>query len=168
MSDDDKNILRVRWDGEVFHPAGNVAIDKASKLDADEFLGIELLRDRSMKSHRHQFAEIKTLWENIPEHLQDAPYAATHETFRKHGLLVCGYYDAEMITCADPDAAERAAALLSRLATRSHGYAVTDVRGNVARCYTPKSQSVKAMGFEEFQKSKTAVLEWCRSIVCPD
>lgn len=168
MSDDGRNIIRARWDGATFHPAGNIAIEKSRKLADGEFLGIELSRDRSMNSHRHQFAEIKNLWMNIPEDLQNMPYAATPETFRKYALLVCGYYDVETIACANPGAAERAAALLSRLATRSHGYAVTDVKENVARCYTPKSQSAKAMGSADFQKSKTAVLDWCASIVSPE
>lgn len=162
---DDKNIIRVRWCGHSFHPAGKVAQEKAKRLDMNEFLGVELLRDRSIRSHNHQFAEIKDLWLNIPEQLHSAPYAATSETFRKHGLIVCGHHDAEVVTCGCPEAAERVAAVLSTMANKAHGYAITRVEGSVVTCFTPKSQTLKAMGNDDFQASKTAVLDWCKSVV---
>lgn len=165
MADEGNNLIRARWDGKNFQPVGRVSLDRVKGLDDGELLGLEVIRDRSMRSHGHAFAAIKDLWLNIPEVMQEMPYAKSPETFRKHALMASGYYEAQTVDCGSPEAAERVGAIMSKMAEAAHGYQITQINGQVVRCFTPKSQSVKAMGVPEFQKSKTDVLEWCRNAV---
>lgn len=117
-------------------------------------------KQRSDASHNHQFAEINDLWANLPHTHGDAPYAASADAFRKHGLIAKGYCDIETIAFEDHESAKTAAPAIARLARRDNGYALVVVRGPLVVCSTPHSQSYKAMGKERFQASKQAVLDW--------
>lgn len=155
------NTIRARWTGETFEPVGNFARAWCmDNLDEGETVALDVSKDRSMKSHRHQFAEIKTLWETLPESLHNMPYAQSAETLRKHALIATGYCDVETIDAGSKAAAERVGAFVSGLARRAHGYAVVTIKGPMVKCYTPHSQSVRAMGGPEFQVSKDKVLDW--------
>jgi hypothetical protein len=115
---------------------------------------------RSQNTHRHQWAEIADAWRHLPESVQDMPWAVNPETLRKHALIVCGFRNAETVDAGTKAAAERVAAILSRHATQAQGYAITQARGVLVTCWTPLSQSYRAMGGKEFQRSKQAVLNW--------
>lgn len=125
-------------------------------------------KQRSQQSHSHQFAAINDLWANLPLHHADAPYAASAEAFRKHGLIVEGFCDVDTISFESHAAAKAAAPFIAKLARKAHGYALTVVRGELVICRTPHSQSYKAMGKETFQKSKQAVLDWGHSLLGVD
>lgn len=157
------SLIRARWTGEVFEPVAAFRARCYERLDAGEVLTLDVLRDRSMKSHRHQFAEIRTLWETLPEHMAGLPYARSPETLRKHALIATGYCDVRTVDCGSNAAAERVAALLREDGIEKHGYAVVAVRGPVVTRYTPQSQSVRAMGGEVFRESKARVLDWINS-----
>jgi len=122
-------------------------------------------KQRSTASHGHQFAAIHDLWENLPHSHAGAPYAASAEAFRKHGLIATGHCDVETVALDTHEAACRAAPLISKLAKGTHGYALTVVRGPVVVCSTPHSQSYKAMGKDLFNKSKADVLEWGQQLL---
>ena len=122
-------------------------------------------KQRSTASHSHQFAAINDLWANLPHTHAGAPYAASAEAFRKHGLIATGHCDVETVALETHEAACRAARLISKLAKGTHGYALTVARGSVVVCSTPHSQSYKAMGKERFYKSKADVLEWAQQLL---
>lgn len=156
-----QDMIRCRWQGAVLIPVGHYALKAAGEMMAEgDTVLVTIDHPRSMNSHRHQWAEIKGAWHHLPEAVQMQPWAATPETLRKHALIVTGYRNVETVDAGTKAAAERVAALLSRHATAAHGYAITQARGPVVTCWTPKSQSVRAMGGTEFQESKTAVLNW--------
>lgn len=158
----EKDLIRAVWTGQAFEPDGNYAMAQChDRLGAGEVVQLDIDPDeRSKKSHKHQFAFVRTAWMNLPEHLVDAPFAKTTETLRKHALIATGHCDTDMIAVGDERRAERVAAFTERLAVRMHGYALTTIEGAVVYCHTPHSQSAKEMGGERFQQSKQDILEW--------
>lgn len=128
---------------------------------------VEALREkqRTTASHNHQFAEIHDLWQNLPHTHAGAPYAASSDAFRKHGLCVTGYCDVDTVDVASHDAALAIAPIVAKHARKAHGYALTIVRGSLVVCTTPHSQSFKTMGKERFHASKAAVLDWGHALL---
>lgn len=125
-------------------------------------------KQRSNASHNHQFAEIANLWANLPISHASAPYAASADAFRKHGLIVTGFCDVDTVAFETPEQACAGAPLIAKLARKAHGYALTVARGPVVVCHTPHSQSFAAMGREGFHASKAAVLDWGHSLLGVD
>lgn len=160
------DLLQCTFDGSAFVPSTPFQLRLArERFGEGEVVMLAVENERSWKSHSHQFAQIAELWANLPERLSNMPYAKSAETLRKHALIECGYADCETIDAGSRAAAERVAATVSRLATLAHGYCIVAVSGPVVRCYTPHSQSVRAMGGKAFQESKTRVLEWIEGVL---
>lgn len=122
-------------------------------------------KQRTTRAHNHQFAEIADMWANLPHIHAGAPYAASAEAFRKHGLIATGHCDVDTIDCESHEIALRVAPVVAKNARKAHGYALTVVRGPLVVCSTPKSQSYKAMGKELFQRSKSDVLNWASEML---
>lgn len=146
-------------DGLTLRPASVKALAEA--FGAGETLALEVQAMRSMNSHRHYFATLRDLWANLPEKLAAAPYAKSPETMRKHALIASGFADAQSVDCGSNAAALRVASFMAQ----GVDYAVMQVQGPVVRRWTAQSQSVRAMGAKEFQRSKTLVLEWCEALL---
>lgn len=132
---------------------------------ADDLLDKLTERQRSKQSHNHQFADIHDCWANLPISHADAPYAASAEAFRKHGLIITGFCDTDTVSFETPEQAQAAAPFIAKLARKAHGYALTVARGPLVVCHTPHSQSYKAMGKDAFNASKAAVLDWAHSLL---
>lgn len=154
--------IRARWTGESFYPV-NTAGRRwcVDQLKLGEIVAFEIQRDRNMASHRHYFAAINQAWANLPEWVLDAPYAKSAETMRRHALIVGGFADAEVVDAGAPAVAERIASMMKRDGDKVAGYCIVQVRGQVVTRFTAQSQSVKAMGRDEFERSKRSVLDWC-------
>ena len=154
-------MIRCRWNGEVLLPVGHYGLSAArEKMRPGDTVIVAIDHPRSQNTHNHQFAEIASAWRHLPEAVHQKPWAANPDTLRKHALIVTGFYNVETVDAGSKAAAERVAALLSRHATAAHGYAITQAKGPVVTCWTPQSQSMRAMGGKEFQRSKEAVLNW--------
>jgi hypothetical protein len=163
------DLLQCTFDGRAFEPSTPHQLRLArERFGEGEIVMMEVQNERAWKSHAHQFATIADLWANLPERLAHMPYAKSAETLRKHALVECGYADCETIDAGSKAAAERVAATVGRLATLAHGYAIVSVSGPVVRCYTPQSQSARAMGGKVFQESKTRVLEWIDGLLAEE
>jgi hypothetical protein len=128
---------------------------------------VEKLREkqRTDASHAHQFAEMRELWENLPESLAMAPYAKSSEHFRKHALIVTGFCDTDIIDCGEHDVAIATAPLVAKMARKAHGYAIVTARGSLVTCSTPHSQSYRAMGKGKFEESKAKCLTWMHQTI---
>ena len=113
----------------------------------------DIVQERSMNSHRHYFAALHDAWVNLPDEI--GKLFPTSEHLRKYCLIEEGYTDERIITCATEDDAKRLAVAARAL----DGYCRINRNDTVVVIRTAKSQSHKAMGKEDFQKSKTAVLE---------
>lgn len=154
-------MFRARWDGDALTPTGHYGLSAAREaMEPGDVVIVEIDHPRSQNSHRHQFAEINEAWRHLPESLQEAPWAASPETLRKHALIATGYADTYSIDCGAKATAERVRMALASAEAGKHGYAIAKVRGPLVVVWTPQSQSMRAMGGKRFQESKQAVLNW--------
>ena len=149
------------WTGAAFEPSSAGHARRAAQdFGAGEIVTLTPCEDRSLATHNHQFASIADAWRTLPESLANQPYAQTPDTLRKHALIRAGFCNLAVLPCGSKAAAERVAAYVQHSDTMAHGYCIVEVDGSVVRSFTPHSQSMRAMGKAEFQRSKTAVLEW--------
>lgn len=152
--------IRARYKAGALHPTNPSLL--RDWLEQGEAVTLEVERDRSIRSHNHQFAFVAEAWRNLPEHLEQKPYAKNPDTLRKHALIACGFCDVHTVAAGDPEAL---ASLLRREGQKAHGYCLTNTQGSVVVHYTPHSQTVNAMGGPEFQRSKEAILNWLATLL---
>ncbi len=139
------------WDGESMVPRSPRLADKAYTVGESYLLVPH--EERSSATHNHEFGWLKDAWLNLPEKLADE--FPTPEHLRKRALIDGGFYDQTVI-----DAGTNAAALRVAAAIRAREeFSLVIVRGPVVVIRTAKSQSRRSMNKQEFQASKTAVLE---------
>lgn len=143
--------LMFDWDGEAMIPRHPRRADQLFVVGQSYSL-IEH-EERSTATHNHEFAWLKEAWMNLPENLADL--YPTQEHLRKRALIEAGYYDETII-----DAGSNAAALRVASAIRAREeFSLVIVRGPAVVIRTAKSQSRRAMNKQEFQASKTAIME---------
>ena len=145
--------LRFVWRDGVFVPDGpRMAAYCDEQFGEGEAVTFERHEEVSAASRGHYFACIKEVWDNLPETEHDR--FPTPEYLRKWALIrnkYCTVNETAFDTAKD---AITAAAFMGN----SEGVIIV-VRDNIVRRYVAKSQSAKAMGKEEFQRSKTDVLD---------
>jgi hypothetical protein len=133
------------------------------QCDADFVVGeryrLATLEERSEKSHRAYFATINEGWANLRE--EDADRFPTADHLRKFALIRCGFADGRQIVCASATEALRVAAFIKPMDT----YAVVQARGPVVTVWTAKSQSMRAMGKQDFMRSQEAVREFIAAMI---
>lgn len=140
-----------QWNGEAMVPRSAAAADEQFVIG--QFYRLVELEERSDASHRHEFAFVREAWKNLPEDI--APLFPSPDHLRKRALIQGGFYDEQVI-----DAGSNAVAI--RIAAVARGYdefALISVTDNIVIIRTAKSQSRRAMNKEQWQASKTAVLE---------
>jgi hypothetical protein len=148
--------ISFQYEGEgIFKPSSRFY----AKLADEQFVVGEHYklyehRERSDISHNHYFASIKNGFDNLHDSmLGEYP---TVEHLRKKALIRTGYRDERSIVCPSKAEAERVAAFIRPM----DDYCVVVPLNCVVYVLTAKSQSMKAMGAGEFQKSKDAVLNF--------
>lgn len=149
------------WTGEAMVPAGPYW---AREADQQWVVGERYAVDaadttRSRKSHDHFFAAVGEAWRNLPDHL--AARFPTPDHLRKAALIATGFRDERSVTVSSRAEALRLAAFMRPF----DDFAVISTAGNTVVVLTAKSQSMKAMGKEQFQKSKDAVLDYVASLI---
>lgn len=140
-----------QWDGEAMHPAHPKLADK--HFVVGERYSLVEHHQRSQNSHSHFFAAVNDGWQNLPEHLVER--FPTTEHLRKYALIKAGYSDSASIVCASKAEAQRVAAFVKP----ADEFSIVVVNEATVTRYTAKSQSMRAMGKQVFQESKTAVLD---------
>lgn len=139
------------WDGEAMIPRYPRRADQLFVVGQHYSL-IEQ-EERSTATHNHEFAWLKEAWMNLPEALADL--YPTQEHLRKRALIEAGFYDETII-----DAGTNAAALRVASAIRAREeFSLVIVRGPAVVIRVAKSQSRRSMKKQEFQASKTAIME---------
>lgn len=138
------------WDGEAMQPRSRRAADEHFVI-GQAYMLVEH-KGRSEASHRHYFALVHEAWLNLPE--DQAARFPTDDQLRKYALIRAGYRDETTIVCANNIEAMKVATF----AGASSDFCIVQVDGPVVTINRPKSQSARAMGKEEFQASKDAVL----------
>lgn len=147
--------IQFQWNGEAMVPASRFWARKAD----EEYVvgeGYKMVEhhDRSSNSHRHFFATVADAHGNLPDELLEQYPSPEH--LRKRALVFKGYRDERTIVCASASEAQRVAAFIKPM----DDFAVVTVRDAVVRVWTAKSQSTKAMGAKDFQRSKQDVLDF--------
>jgi hypothetical protein len=127
--------------------------------DADTEHVLEQANERSMASHSQFFAAIKDYFDNIPEKMQAR--WPTPEHFRKWLLVECGWFDEKEFDMIS----EKHAKGLGTFIRTEDEYARITISGKKVIVRRAKSQSLKAMGKDDFQRSKQDVLELAEQFV---
>lgn len=148
--------------GRMFEALPRFAGACAEHFGQGEIATFAVHEERSMPSHGHYFAALHELWLSLPE--DQTGRFLNEEAFRKHALIATGWRDERSIVCASKAEAERVAAFIKPLDV----YAIVIAREAVVTVYTAKSQSMRAMGKADFQKSKDDVLAWAAAQVGVD
>lgn len=138
-------------------PRFQQACDRA--FTVGEVYPLVVQEERSQASHRQYFAALNDAWMNLTD--EDAMRFPTAEHLRKWALVQAGYADERSIACTDKLEARKVAAFIRPI----DEYAVVVVREATIKVFTPKSQSVRAMGKRDFQESKEAVLGVVASMI---
>ena len=128
------------------------------------------IADRSTQTHNHEFAEIKNLWDTLPERFTGEAWATSPDTMRKHALIMTGWCDVLQFYYPTEQNAKEMHPAQSKILKKHHGYGLvtgTPVGGGgwlmVAK--VPHSQSKASMGAKAFQQSKSDVLDWCKDLL---
>ena len=148
-----------KWSGDAMEPVSRFRSLCDEEFVVGEFYHLDAVNPRSMASHNHYFARIKELWMSFPDSAVER--FPTPEHARKFALIKCGYHDCRSIQEASKAAASRLAAFVRPF----DEFAIVTVMECMVSVYTAKSQSIKAMGKAEFQKSKTDVIEYLESLI---
>jgi len=148
------------WSGSAFVPCQGFARRAAEAYGAGEIVPLVEWRDRSDATHKHEFAWLREAWSNLPDDL--ARQFQTPEHLRKRALIETGFCTTRDYVCGSQAEAVRWA---ENLRHEADEYAVIIVSKAVVRIHTAKSQSRRHMGAEEFQASKTAILDWCARLL---
>lgn len=143
--------IQFQWDGESMVPRVPKLADAHFVVGEVYTLGERQMR--SQASHNAYFAQVHDAWQNLREDIAERFPSPDH--LRKYALIRAGYRDERSITCASKAEAQRFAAFVKPI----DDFALVVVSEATVTIYTAKSQSMKAMGKAEFQKSKDAVLE---------
>jgi hypothetical protein len=139
------------WTGEAFVPLHPRRADKYLTVGQRYTLAQHF--ERSTATHNHEFAWLSEAWQNIPEAMADR--WPTPEHLRKWALIRAGYSDSHTITCNSKAEAAKVAAFIRPI----DEFAVVILSGPTVTRYTAKSQSRRAMGAADFQRSKEMIME---------
>ncbi len=145
--------LTYRWDGDAMIPLVHCRAKANEQFVVGQAYRMTEYEERSLATHNHEFAWLHEKWLNLPEAL--APLYPSEEHLRKRALIQAGYYTETAI-----DAGSNAAALRVAAAVRAlDEFALVIVQGAYVLVRRAKSQSRRAMKKDEFQASKTAIME---------
>lgn len=107
---------------------------------------------RSMASHAHQFAALHDAWANLPPDMMLLYPSAEH--LRKWCLIKSGWCNSQTFVMSDHGQAKKLAREL-----KSHDeFSVVSIKDAIVIMTTAKSQSKKAMGGDDFNRSKSDCL----------
>jgi len=156
-------MMAFTWNGEAMIPAKPKLADKEYVIGRRYWL--DEVSDRSWLSHQQQFAWIAEAWANLPETMGEMFPSPEH--LRKAALIATGWHRETVI-----DAGNRAAA--ARVAAYARGedeFARVTVRGSTVVVQKARSQRMHGhdrMLKDEFQKSKSDILEWIANLIGAD
>lgn len=155
--------LPFYWSGEAMIPV-NAAVARrcAQAYGEGETVTLAPVEARSAASHRQYFAAVNEGWHSLPEHLADRFPTADH--LRRWCLIRAGYSDSHSIVCSSAAEARRVSAFIGPI----DEFSVVTVQGSTVTRFTARSQSMRAMGKQEFEASKRAVLDYIAGMIGVD
>lgn len=120
---------------------------------------LEPVPERNMRLHSRYFATLHEYFQNVPEKM--AARWPTEQHFRRWLLIEADWFDEKEFDMIS----EKHAKGLGTFIRINDPYARIMVRGTKVIVRTAKSQSLKAMGAEDFKQSQKDVLELCEQLV---
>jgi hypothetical protein len=137
------------WTGEALVPMDRFSRLAEQSLTSGRAYRMIVEEERSGASHRQYMAAVHEAWMQLPEPWDIA--FPTEDHLRKYALIRTGFCTITKVVGT------------KRVPVDS--YAIVCEEDGVTTIYQARSQSYKAMGAEEFQKSKTAVLDYLADMV---
>ena len=153
------NPIFADWDGNFFKPLKRFSKICENELTIGDKYQIEIVEKRSLKSHNFYFARLQELFMNLPESIADEFPSVEH--LRKYALIKAGYHKTWAFSLEENGYSSSLKAMVKTL----DEYAIILSDGSQYQVYTAKSQSMKEMGKDEFNKSKQAVLEVIEAMI---
>lgn len=154
--------LTFAWDGDVMVPVASCRRAANEAFVVGERYRMEVVEERSQRSHSHFFAVIAEMFDNLPEDRANQFIDVEH--LRKYALIKSGYSNLREIVCSSEAQAKDMAAFIRPI----DPYALVTANLCVVRVFTAQSQSRKAMGHREFQASKDKVLDYIAGLIGVD
>lgn len=151
--------ILCRWDGETFRPLSNRMPDG---LDEGTAYRLSIEEDRNWARHRAYFAELRRLWETLPESAALEPWAQSPEHLRKWALIRCGYSTSTTHACGTKAEAARTAAIIR---AEADAFTVVVPRESTVTVYRARSQAGRAMTKAEFSESADRVLDFVAGLL---
>jgi hypothetical protein len=152
----------ARWNGMAFEPLPRDRSACLAQYEVGRCYRMTEHQERSAESHNHEFAEVDEAWQNLPDHLRDEFPSPTH--LRRHALCRKGFCSNKQLVLSSREEALRVAPFIRQL----DDYSLISVRGCVVTVLTAFSQSKRAMGKAQFERSKQAVLDFCAELIGTD
>lgn len=146
------------WDGNNMVPLPRFKRLCDSQFAVNEEYPLMIVENRSQASHNHYFAALHEAYLNLAE--EYAQEFDSEEHLRHWCLCKTGYCTTTtyvLNTAAD-------AQQLRDALKKANASTIVGVAGNVAKVYTPMSQSLAAMKKQAFEDSKRAVLDLVASM----
>lgn len=154
-------ILQYEGEGVFRAPSRFVA----ARCDRDYVIGERYRmaeeQERSMVSHRHEFAFVRHAWQSLPEQYAMEPWAQSEDHLRKYALIRTRFCTTEQFPCASRAEAIRLAAILRA----DDSYCLVTVAGAIVNRFRAESQSKRSMGAKRFHASKQAILEFLSDLI---
>lgn len=129
----------------------------------DEEYALAPLEARSRASHNQYFAAISDGYDSLPEKL--AHRWKNDDHFRKWALIELGWFDETEIELQSPRHANRLMTRLIDYAKQQGIYVRVIVEESRVLIRTARSQAAAAMGKDDFERSKRAVLDLIEHMV---
>lgn len=148
------------WQDDAFRPVSRHHNLARAHYGEGEVVTLVPFEERSEVSHNQQFAWLQEAWQSLPEAV--APLFPTADHLRKTALIRTGWCTTTDYVCATRAEAVRWAENLRR---EGDAYAVFEVAGCVVRVHRARSQKRTAMNREDFQASKTAIIDWIADLL---
>ena len=152
-------IICVWTDDEVMKPLARFMPLCIRQFAVGAEYPLQVVEPRSMKAHNFYFASLHEIWNNLPE--AEAERFRTAEHLRAWALVHAGFFTKKDYVC---DSASKARHLAKIIRAHSE-YAVIKVSGDIVQVFDPKSQSIAAMGNDEFKESKKRVLDIASALI---
>jgi hypothetical protein len=146
--------LWFRWNGAAMIPMRPELAERQFRPDGHYLL--EAHHERSYQRHKAYFASLHEAWSSL--RVDDFP---TPEHLRKFALIKTGHYDERVLACDTAAQAERVSSFVRPL----DEFSIIVRADNLVRVWTAKSQSYKAMGRDEFNRSMDEVLDYVADLV---
>lgn len=150
------------WSSGHFIPLASHKRHVAQTYGDGEITVLAPVEERSQASHAHFFSLVTQAWQNLHEDYAERFPTADH--LRRWALIKSGWRDERTVVCATKAEAERIAAFIRPI----DDYAIVVAREATVTVWTAKSQSLRAMGKADFQRSKDDTLRVLSELIGAD